>query len=220
MEEERQVLTMDDQTFSFKAKESVNDDNKMVELLLTQAKETNSSTYWYLLFKHVNNYYLDFNPDNVKGLEYLEKAIALEDSNGLKNIGKSYYKLDYKYMVFLSKTHNYIANFLSLATHPMYKYMDASHMVDNIDLSKLDGLEFDVDYLIYMSRLYSCELRVNYRCAVICLKLIPEKYFEKIIVKSLLDMKIEYHKDIKKVKKLSDFDKVTLLKKYSSILNG
>ena len=55
MEEERQVLTMDDQTFYFKAKESINDDNKMVELLLTQAKETNSSTYWYLLFKNLNN---------------------------------------------------------------------------------------------------------------------------------------------------------------------
>ena len=122
-------------------------------------------------------------------------------------------------MVFLSKTNNYIANFVSLATHPIYKYMDASHMVDNIDLSKLEGLEFDVDYLIYMSRLYSCELRVDYRCAVICLKLIPEKYYEKIIIRSLIDMKINYHKDIEKIKKLSDFDKVTLLKKYSAIIN-
>ena len=51
----------------------------MIELLTTQAKETNNSIYWYLLFKHVNNYYIDFNHNNVKGIEYLDKAIELEE---------------------------------------------------------------------------------------------------------------------------------------------
>ena len=64
MEEERTVIIMDDQTFHFKAKENLNNDMNMIELLTTQAKETNNSIYWYLLFKHVNNYYIDFNHNN------------------------------------------------------------------------------------------------------------------------------------------------------------
>ena len=207
---------MDDQTFYFKAKEYVNtDNNKMIELLITQAKETNDSIFWYLLFKHVNNYYIDFDSNNVKGIEYLDKAIELEKK---KINGKSYYKLDYEFMTFLSKTNNYIANLVASGNQPNYKYLDASHLVDTVDLTKLNGLEYDVDYLVYSSRLYLNDIRVNYRCAVVCLKLIPEKYFEKIIIKSLIDMKINYHKDIKKIKKLSDFDKTTLLKRYSSII--
>ena len=207
---------MDDQTFYFKAKEYVNtDNNKMIELLITQAKETNDSIFWYLLFKHVNNYYIDFDSNNVKGIEYLDKAIELEKK---KINGKSYYKLDYEFMTFLSKSNNYIANLVASGNQPNYKYLDASHLVDTVDLTKLNGLEYDVDYLVYSSRLYLNDIRVNYRCAVVCLKLIPEKYFEKIIIKSLIDMKINYHKDIKKIKKLSDFDKTTLLKRYSSII--
>jgi hypothetical protein len=215
MEEERTVIIMDDQTFHFKAKENLNNDMNMIELLTTQAKETNNSIYWYLLFKHVNNYYIDFNPNNVKGIEYLDKAIELEEK---KINGKSFYKLDYEYMVLLSKINNYIANLVAAGTQPTYKYIEVGHLVDIVDLSKIEGLEFDVDYLIYMSRLYFNDIRVNYKCSLICLKLIPEKYYEKVIIKSLLDMKINYHKDIKKIKKLSDFDKVTLLKKYASYI--
>ncbi len=209
---------MDDLTFYIKVKESLTNEEEIVKLFTQQANETNNGLYWYLLFKYLNNYYIDFNPDNVRGLEYLELAIKKEEENGYRIFNKSYYKLDYEYMVFLSKIDNYMVNIVASATSSMFKYIDGSEYIDKVDLSKLKGLEFDPDYLVYASRLYDNDIRVNYKCASICFNLISEKYYEKIIIKSLIDMDVNYHKDIKKIKKLSDFDKVTLLKRYASYI--
>ena len=218
MEEERTVVSVDNYTFFLKIKEVKDDTEKLIELLSMQAKETNDPNYWYLIFKHLNNYYIDFNPDNVKGLEFLEKAIKIEEETGYRIFNKSYYKLDYEFMVLLSKIDNYINNIIACGTSPMYNYIDGQEYIELIDLKKLNGHSFDNDYLVYMSRLYMNHLRVEYKCSLICLYLMDEKYYEKIAMKSLLDFKANYHKDYKKIKKLSDFDKVSLLKKYSSYI--
>lgn len=209
---------MNNQELYMRVKQSFNNKEEMIELFALQAKETNNPVYWYTLFKYLNNFYIDFNKEEVKGFEYLSYAIQLEERNGFILGDKSYYKLDYEYMVLLSDIDKNALNMVASATIPLYHYVDGLNYIDSIDYEKFSNYSFDPDYLIYAPKTYSNHVRVSYKCSLLCYKLIDEKYFEKEIYKNLLKLKINYHKDLKNYKSLSDYDKVTLLKKYSSII--
>ena len=61
----------------------------------------------------------------------------------------------------------------------LYHYVDGLNYIDLIDYEKFRNYSFDVDYLIYAPKTYSNHVRVQYKCSLICYKLIDEKYFEK-----------------------------------------
>ena len=73
---------MNNQELYMRVKQSFNNKEEMIELFALQAKETNNPVYWYTLFKYLNNFYIDFNKEEVKGFEYLSYAIQLEERNG------------------------------------------------------------------------------------------------------------------------------------------
>ena len=135
--------------------------------------------------------------------------------------GKNFYNLDFNFIKLLSKIDKNACNLIAAGTSNIYQYIDGTEYINLVDWDKLEKQTYDLDYLIYMPyRFVNIDMRVNYNCAKICYKLIDENDYEKYIYKPFIDFKLSIGKELPKYKKLSEYDKVMILRKYSSYIHA
>ena len=208
---------MTDQEFYILVKSNLNNQTELIDLFKKQFNDTKKSLYLYLLFKMLNNNFVDFNEKTLNYIDIFELAVK---NNDVFLNGKNFYELDFNFVKLLSKIDINASNLIAAGTSSIYQYIDGTEYIDLVDWDKLEKQTYDLDYLIYMPyRFINVDIRVNYNCAKICYKLIDEKDYEKYIYKPFIDLKLSIGKDLSKYKKLSEYDKVMILRKYSSFIN-
>ena len=207
---------MDFQEFFIQVKSNKDDTNQLIKLFKKQYLDTNDSSYLYYLFKFLNRDFVDFDTKNLNYIDIFE--LSAQKCDIFLN-GKNYYELDLNFVKFLSQIDLNICNLMASGMPSYLNNLDGDKYIDLIDLDKLEKETYDLDYLVFISsRFINVNMRVNHFCAKICLKLINEKDFENYIYKPFIDLKLSVRKELPKYKKLSEYDKVLILKKYSSYI--